>query len=127
MSERSVASKFRIHSTAIAVSALGTAAAMVVPVLADAERQGIALGVVTITNATIVGLGVAYLMWSSAWVLPVVMNAATAWLERIHIPMPLTRAVVLTVSPLLLVACVAYGAIGGGVAQYRRVRRAAIP
>ena len=125
MSKRNVASKFRIHSTGIAVAALGTAAALVAPVLVDAQRQGIPLGVTSVSNAALVGLGLAYLLWASAWALPVVMNGATAWLERMHVPLPLVRAVVLTVSPLLLLACVTYGAIGGGVAQYRRVRRAA--
>lgn len=125
MSKRSMVSKFRMHSALIGVAALGTAAALVIPVLVDAAHQGIALGASTIGNATIVGLGIAYLLWASAWVLPVVMNAATAWLERIHVPLPLTRAVVLLVSPLLLIVCVTYGALGGGVAHFRRVRCAA--
>ncbi|MFN7952278.1 MAG: hypothetical protein U0610_11175 [bacterium] len=124
MSKRNVASRFRLHSTLIACAAIGTAVALIVPVLVEAERQGVHVGASAIANAALAAIGIAYLLWASAWALPVVMNGATLWLERVRVPQPLIRAALLVVAPVLLLGSATYGVLGGGVAQYRRVRRA---
>ena len=59
MSNRQVASKFRLHSVLIAESAVGTAATFIVPVLVDAERQGLHFGAGGVACAAIAGVGIA--------------------------------------------------------------------
>ncbi len=120
-----IARRFRLHSTLILVAAASIAVALVAPVVAQASQEGIPIGVMAMLNAGVLMLGIAYLLWSSAWTLPVVMNGVTVGLVRGKVPRPLVRGVVLVISPALLATSVVYGVCGGGVREFRRVQRVA--
>ncbi len=117
--------RFRLHSTSIVVAAVSVAVALVAPVVAQASQQGIPMSVIALLNAGVLMLGIAYLLWASAWTLPVLMNGVTLSLERGRVPRPLVRGVVLILSPALLATSAVYGVCGGGVREFRRVQRVA--
>ena len=117
--------RFRLHSTLIAGAAVSVAVTLVAPVVAEASQQGIPISVIALLNAGVLMLGIAYLLWSSAWTLPVVMNGVTVGLERGKVPRPLVRGLVLAMSPALLATSMVYGVCGGGVREFRRVQRVA--
>ena len=59
--------RFRFHSTLIAGVAVSVAVTLVAPVVAEASQQGIPISVIALLNAGVLMLGIAYLLWSSAW------------------------------------------------------------
>lgn len=121
------ASRFRKRSRNVTIAAIAIGLVVIAPLVLEIPRTRGPGMAGQLATGLLAGAVITWVVWSCAWTLPALIEAARGRLERAGVPGAATVVLLVGTLPLLLAAAAAYGVLGGGVRERRRARDAAMP